>query len=90
VPVEILNTAFVAFAATVTDAGAVRTPEALLVNVTTAPPAGATCESVTVHVVLPLEDNVGPQDSALMPVVGCSVMVALALVAFTVPVSVAV
>jgi hypothetical protein len=91
VPVVTLNVAVVAFAATVTDAGAVNAGDPLFPNVTTAPPAGATCDSVTVQVALPFESNVDAvQDSPLTPVVGCSVMVALALVAFSVPVSVAV
>jgi len=49
VPVEILNVALTAPAATVTDAGAVKTGEPLFVRATTAPPASAARDSVTVH-----------------------------------------
>jgi len=53
-----LNVAVVAFAATVTDAGTVNAGDALLVRVTTVPPTGAACETVTVHVALPFEPKV--------------------------------
>ena len=86
-----MNVAVVAFAATVTVAGAVRAPDALLVNVTTAPPAGAACASVTVQVALPFESSVDAVHvKALIVAAACNAMVALALVALTVPVSVAV
>ena len=49
-----LNVAEVAFADTVTDAGAVNTVAALFVSVTTEPPVGATFDSVTVQVALAL------------------------------------
>src|SRR5690349_6632623 len=48
--VEILNVAVVAPAATVTDGGTVATLGLLLVNATTAPPAGAAALSVTLPV----------------------------------------
>ena len=90
-PVVTLNVAVVAFAATVTDVGAVNAGAPLFPNVTTAPPAGAPCDNVTVHVALPFESNVDAvQVKALIAAAACSAMVALALVAFTVPVSVAV
>jgi hypothetical protein len=91
VPVVTLNVAVVAFAVTVTDAGAVRTPEALLVNVTTAPPAGAACKSVTVQVALPFEDIADAVHVKVLIFAGAwRAMVVLALVPFSVPVSVAV
>ena len=90
-PVVALNVAVVAFAATVTDVGAVNAGDPLFPNVTTTPPAGAVCESVTVHVALPFGDIVDAVHVKAFIVAGaCSAMVALALVAFTVPVSVAV
>jgi hypothetical protein len=58
VPVVTLKVAVVAFAATVTDAGAVNAGDPVFPNVTTAPPAGAPCDNVTVHVALPFEDIV--------------------------------
>jgi hypothetical protein len=85
-----LNVAVVAFAATVTDAGAVNAGDPLFPNVTTAPPAGAPCERVTVHVALPFESNVDAVHvKLLIAAAACNVMVALAVVPFTVPVSVA-
>jgi hypothetical protein len=54
-PVVTLKAAVVAFAATVTDAGAVNAGDPLFPNVTTAPPAGAACDNVTVQVALPFE-----------------------------------
>lgn len=56
-PVDMLNVPEVALAATVIDAGTVNAGDALFVNVTTEPPAGAACDNVTVHTVLPLDDN---------------------------------
>lgn len=58
VPVERLNVALLVFAGTVTDVGTVRAVGALLVSVTTEPPAGAICESVTVQVVPLFDPNV--------------------------------
>jgi hypothetical protein len=57
-PVEMVNAAVVAPAATVTEAGALKTADALLVRVTTAPPGSAAFDSVTVHVRLPFEESV--------------------------------
>jgi hypothetical protein len=57
-PVVTLNAAVVAFAATVTDAGAVNAGDPPFPNVTTAPPAGAPCASATVQVALPFDDIV--------------------------------
>ncbi|HUB82476.1 MAG TPA: hypothetical protein VMB03_26950 [Bryobacteraceae bacterium] len=57
-PVETVNVAVVAPAVTVTDAGTLKTPDALLVRVTTAPPDSAVLDRVTVQVVLPLEESV--------------------------------
>ena len=86
-----LNVAVVAFAATVTDAGTVSAGDALLVRVTTAPPTGAALDKVAVHVALPFEDKVaGVHESALMVTGACKVTVAVAVVPFRVPVSVAV
>ncbi len=53
-----LNVLLLAFAATVTDAGAVKAVDALLVSATTEPPAGAICESVSVQVVPLFDPNV--------------------------------
>jgi len=53
-----VNVAVVAAAATVTDAGTVRTLAIAPPIVTTAPPAGATLVRVTVQVVLALETRV--------------------------------
>jgi hypothetical protein len=86
-----LNVAVVAFAATVTDAGAVKAGDPLFPTVTTAPPAGAACDNVTVQVALPFEDIVDAvQVKALIFAGACNVMVVFAVVPFTVPVSVAV
>jgi hypothetical protein len=86
-----LNVTAVEFAGTVTDAGAVNAGDPLFPTVTTAPPAGAPCDNVTVHVALPFEDIVDAvQFKELIFTGACSAMVALALVPFTVPVSVAV
>ena len=52
VPVEMPNDPTFAPADTVTDAGEVNAADALLVNVTTAPPGKAGCERLTVQVVL--------------------------------------
>jgi hypothetical protein len=83
--------AVVAFAATVTEAGAVNAGDPLFPTVTTAPPAGAPCDSVTVQVALPFESNVeAVQVKALIAAAACRAMVALALVEFRVPVNVAV
>jgi hypothetical protein len=91
VPVVTLNVAVVAFATTVTDAGAVKAGDPLFPSVTTAPPTGAACDNVTVHVALPFEDIVeAVHDNALIFAGACSTMVALAVDPFTVPVSVAV
>jgi hypothetical protein len=90
-PVVTLNVAVIAFAATVTDAGAVNAGAPLFPNVTTAPPAGAPCTNVTVQVALPFESNVAAVHVKVLMVAGaCNAMVALAVVPFTVPVSVAV
>ena len=86
-----MKAAVVAFAATVTDAGAVNAGDPLFPNVTTAPPAGAACDNVTVQVALPFEAIVDAVHVKPLIVAGaCSATVALALVAFSVPVSVAV
>ena len=53
-PVEMLNVAVVAFAATVTEDGAFNKSAAQLVNVTTAPPTGAWFDRVTVQTPLAL------------------------------------
>jgi hypothetical protein len=91
VPVVTLNVTAVEFAGTVTDAGAVNAGAPLFVNVTTAPPAGAPCDNVTVHVALPFEDIVDAVHVNVLIFAGaCSAMVALAVVPFTVPVRVAV
>ena len=68
----------VAFAATVTDAGAFSAGDPLFVIVTTAPPTGAACDSVAVHDVLPFEFSV----VAVHP---SAVMVGSEEVALTVP-----
>ena len=86
-----LKVAVVAFAATPTDAGTVSAGDALLVKVTTAPPTGAALDRVTVHVAVPFEERVAAvQESALMVTGACKVTVAVAVVPFRVPVSVAV
>jgi len=85
------NVAVVAFAATVTDTGAVKAGDPLFANVTTAPPAGAAWDRVTVHVALPFEDRLAAvQESALIVTSACSDTVAVAVVPLRVPVSVAV
>jgi hypothetical protein len=90
-PVVTLNVAVIAFAATVTDPGAVNAGDPVFPNVTTAPPAGAPCDNVTVHVALTFENNVDAVHvKVLIAAAVCNVMVALAVVPFTVPVSVAV
>ena len=58
VPVEILKVAEDAFAATLTDEGAVSVADAVFPNVTTAPPVPAACDKVTVQLVLPFDDKV--------------------------------
>jgi len=58
VPTETVNVAVVAPAVTVTDAGTVRVPVALLVRVTREPPGSAGFDSVTEHVVVPFEERV--------------------------------
>lgn len=74
-----LNVAAVAPAATVTEAGAVNTGDALLVSVTMAPPAGAACESVTLQVVAAFDDSVlAEQESAVTAGRICSDTVAVA------------
>ena len=86
-----LKVAVVAFAATPTDAGTVSAGDALLVKVTTAPPTGAALDRVTVHVAVPFEERAAAvQESALMVTGACKVTVAVAVVPFRVPVSVAV
>ena len=91
VPVEILNAALTDPAATVTDAGAVNIGAPLFVNVTTAPPAGAAADSVTVHEVLAFEDNVvAVQLNPPTPVAGCSDSLAVAEDPFNVAVRIAV
>ncbi len=90
VPVEMLNVPVVAFAVTGTDAGAVKTGDPLLAKVTTTPPVGAACDSVTVHVALPFEDSVAAvQESPLTVAVACKEIVAIAVVKLSVPASVA-
>ena len=81
----------VAPAATVTEAGTVKADDALLVNVTAAPPVNAAAESVTVHVVLPFEVSVLDVQERLL-IVGAvtSDSVAVAVVPFSAPVKVAV
>ena len=91
VPVEILNVPVVAPAATVTEAGTVKADDALLVNVTAAPPVNAASESVTVHVVPPFEVSVVNVHATPRIVGGVtSDSVAVAVVLFNVPVRVAV
>jgi len=90
-PVEMANVAVVEFAITGTDAVALNTGEALFVNATTAPPAGAAWDSVTVQLALPLEDSVATvQVSALIVADACNEIVVVAVVRFKVPASVAV
>ena len=85
------NVAVVAFAATVTDTGAVKAGDPLFANVTTAPPAGAAWDRVTVHVALPFEDRLAAvQESALIVTSACNVTVAVVVVPFNVAVRVAV
>ena len=89
-PVEMLKVLVVALATTETVAGTVKIDAALFASVTTTPPAGAGCNSVTVHVVL----EFGPNDVAAQfspPTAGaCKNTVAVAVVPLRVPVSVAV
>jgi hypothetical protein len=90
-PVRIWNVAVVAFAGTVTEAGAVNTGAAQLVNVTTAPPAGAWFEMVTVQTALALEANApGVHCKDVMVRGACKEMLVDALVPLREPVSVAV
>jgi hypothetical protein len=56
-PVEIPKLALVVFGATVTEAGTVRAPVALLVNPTAEPPDGAGFDNVKVQVTLLFEPN---------------------------------
>ena len=84
-----MNVALTAPAATVTEAGAVNTVEALFVKVTAAPPVSAARESVTVQDVLLFADNavkVHPIPRSVGS--GCSDMVTVA-VPFRVAVKVA-
>ena len=91
VPVEILKVPVTEPAAIVTDDGAVNVGDALLVNVTTAPPVNAAFDSVTVHVVLPFEDNVVKVQEMPRIVGGVtSETLVVAVVPFNVPVRVAV
>jgi hypothetical protein len=86
-----LNVTAVEFAGTVTDAGAVRAPEALFVSVTVAPPGAAAGDTVTRHVATPLDDNViGVQVSPLRVDGATSETLAVAVVPFSVPERVAV
>ena len=81
VPVEMLNVAVAAPAATVTLAGAANTGDALFARETTAPPAGAAPEMVIVQVVLLLElSALRVQVSAVRVCSACRVSVALAVV----------
>ena len=85
-----MNVVEVAFAGTVTDDGIVRAG-AVFVRVTNAPPAGAAWVSVTVHTVLLFGDNAAAlHDSAPIAVATCRDTVVCAVVAFKVPVRVAV
>ena len=91
VPVEILNVALTAPAATVTDAGADKAGDALLLNVTAAPPVGAAFEIVTVQFVLLFDDRaVAVHEIPRMVARVCSGTVAVAVVPFSVAVRVAV
>jgi hypothetical protein len=89
-----LNAALVEFAATVTDAGAVRVGAALLDNVTTDPLAGAAVDSVTAQFVLLFAAIV--EEVQLNPEIvtgataACNEIVAEAVLPFNAPVSVAV
>ena len=90
VPVEIVNVPLVAPAATVTDAGTVRVGEALFVNVTTAPPAGAACDRITEQAVLAFEFSVVKvQENPAIVAWVCSETLAVAVVPLSVPVRVA-
>jgi hypothetical protein len=90
VPVVTLNVAVATFAATGTDAGAVNAGDPLFPTVTNTPPAGAACDSVTVHDALPFELNVAAVHvSPFMVADTCSAIVVLAVVPLNVPVSVA-
>ena len=91
VPVEMLNVPVVTPDATVTDAGAAKAGDALLVNVTAVPPAGAATEIVTVHNVLWFESTVVKvQERAVTPGTACNESVAVAVLPYSVPVRVAV
>jgi hypothetical protein len=90
-PVRIWNVAVVAFAGTVMETGAVNTGAAQLVNVTTAPPAGAWFEMATVQTALALEANApGVHCKDVIVSGACKDMVADALVPLREPVKVAV
>lgn len=90
-PVEILNVPVAEPATTVTDVGAANIGDALSVKVTTASPAGATPESVTVHKVLSFDESVvSVQERAVTAGGPSSVSAAEAVVPFSVAVKVAV
>ena len=90
VPVDTLNVAVVAFAATVTEAGAVNAGDALFVRVTAVVLVGA-FDNVTVQVVLPFDANaVAVQVSDVMVATGCSDILTDAVVPLSDPVRVAV
>jgi len=72
VPEEMLKLAELAFAATETLAGTVRTPAALFVSVTETPPAGAACESVTWQVVFAFAANAEAVQLSPVTVVGAA------------------
>ena len=91
VPVEMLNVALTAPAATVTEAGTVKIAGALLVSVTTVPPLSAAADSVTAQVVLAFEDKVvAPQLNPVTPGSVWRVSLVVAVDPFSVAVSVAV
>ena len=78
VPVVAVKVAEVAAAATVTDAGTVRV-ELLLDRLTLAPPLGAACVRITVHVLEEFAPNVlGLQDNADTNTVATRLMLVLA------------
>lgn len=70
-PAEMTNAAVVDPDATVTDVGTVSTDDALLPIVTTVPPAGAACDNVTMHAVLPLELNMDRVQARVLIEVDC-------------------
>ena len=89
-PVDTLNVADVALAATVTEAGAVNVDDALFVRATTVAAAGA-AESVTVQVVFAFGPSVLAVQPRVVTVTGaCSNTVADAVLPFSDPVRVAV